>query len=143
VLREHEPLNTIIAAILRRHNEFDEFNTRVSADPAENLNRELIAFKEIYATKILNAQANPTDPKHQRSFLSVLSVCLAATRSAFLGTSRDGALHSEARQFINHLMTMQAGSDNEYSLPPPLRKCRIKKLRQAKVPWGSKKTAHG
>jgi len=30
-----------------------------------------------------------------------------------------------------------------YSLPPPLRKCRIKKLRQAKVPWGSKKTAHG
>jgi hypothetical protein len=30
-----------------------------------------------------------------------------------------------------------------YSLPPPLRKHRIKKLRQAKVPWGSKKTAHG
>ena len=30
-----------------------------------------------------------------------------------------------------------------YSLPPPLRKHRIKKLRQAKVPWGSKKPAHG
>ena len=130
VLREHEPLNTIIAAILRRHNEFDEFNTRVSADSAENLNRELIAFKEIYATKILNAQANPTDPKHQRSFLSVLSVCLAATRSAFLGTSRDGALHSEARQFINHLMTMQAGSDNEYLIAANVHWIRYSKL------WG-------
>ena len=32
---------------------------------------------------------------------------------------------------------------NVYSLPPPLRKRRIKKLRQAKVPWGSKKPAHG
>ena len=28
-------------------------------------------------------------------------------------------------------------------LPPPLRKHDVKKLRQAKVPWGSKKTAHG
>ena len=27
--------------------------------------------------------------------------------------------------------------------PPPLRKHDIKKLRQAKVPWGSKKPAHG
>ena len=130
VLREHEPLNTIIAAILRRHNESDEFNTRVSADSAENLNRELIAFKEVYATKILDAQANPTDPKHQRSFLSVLSVCLAATRSAFLGTSRDGALHSEARQFINHLMTMQAGSDNEYLIAANVHWIRYSKL------WG-------
>jgi len=30
-----------------------------------------------------------------------------------------------------------------YSLPPPIRKHHNKKLRQAKVPWGSKKTAHG
>ena len=33
--------------------------------------------------------------------------------------------------------------DAHYSLPPPLRKRDVKKLRQAKVPWGSKKTAHG
>jgi hypothetical protein len=33
--------------------------------------------------------------------------------------------------------------DQDYSLPPPLRKRHIKKLRQAKVPWGSKKPAHG
>ena len=32
---------------------------------------------------------------------------------------------------------------HSYSLPPPIRKHHNKKLRQAKVPWGSKKTAHG
>jgi hypothetical protein len=42
-----------------------------------------------------------------------------------------------------HIRYISLRMQLRYSLPPPLRKHDVKKLRQAKVPWGSKKTAHG
>jgi hypothetical protein len=87
----------------------------VTADTAEHLKSELEYYKENYASTVVDAQRNPADPHQHRSFLSVLCVCLAAIRSAFLGTSRDGALHSEARQFLTQLRTtMHSTSDVEY-----------------------------
>jgi hypothetical protein len=78
---------------------------------------ETTYYKENYASTVVDAQRNPANPRQHRSFLSVLCVCLAAIRSAFLGTSRDGALHSEARQFLTQLRTtMHSTSDVEYLL---------------------------
>ena len=116
LLRETDPLQTILAAVLRRHHDSAEFTTIVSADVAEHLKSELEHYKQLNAHSVLEAQRNPADPRLQRSFLSVLCVCLAAIRSAFLGTSRDGALHSEARQFLTQLSTMQHTSDVDYLL---------------------------
>jgi len=116
LLREIDPLQTILAAVLRRHHDSAEFTTIVSADVAEHLKSELEHYKQLNAHSVLEAQRNPADPRLQRSFLSVLCVCLAAIRSAFLGTSRDGALHSEARQFLTQLSTMQHTSDVDYLL---------------------------
>ena len=101
ILRETDPLQTILAAILRRHHNSAEFtSTIVTADVAEHLKSELGYYKEHNANTVIEAQRNPADPRLQRSVLSILCVCVAAIRSAFLGTSRDGALHSEARQFL-------------------------------------------
>jgi hypothetical protein len=116
LLRETDPLQTILAAVLRRHHDSAEFTTIVSADVAEHLKSELEHYKQLNAHSVLEAQRNPADPRLQRSFLSVLCVCMAAIRSAFLGTSRDGALHSEARQFLTQLSTMQHTSDVDYLL---------------------------
>ena len=116
LLRETDPLQTILAAILRRHHDSAEFTTIVTADVAEHLKSELGYYKEHNANTVVEAQRNPADPRLQRSFLSVLCVCLAAIRSAFLGTSRDGALHSEARQFLTQLATMRHRSDVDYLL---------------------------
>jgi len=116
LLRETDPLQTILAAILRRHHDSAEFTTIVTADVAEHLKSELGYYKEHYASTVVEAQRNPADPRLQRSFLSVLCICLAAIRSAFLGTSRDGALHSEARQFLTQLATMRHSSDVDYLL---------------------------
>ena len=117
LLHEQDPLPTILAAILRRHHDSNEFTMLVTADIAEHLKSELAYYKENYASIVVNAQRNPADPRQHRSFLSVLCVCLAAIRSAFLGTSRDGALHSEARQFLTQLrITMYSTSDVEYLL---------------------------
>ena len=88
----------------------------VDADSAEHLKSELGYYKEHNASTVIEAQRNPADPRLQRSFLSILCVCLAAIRSAFLGTSRDGALHSEARQFLTQLATMRHSSDVNYLL---------------------------
>ena len=115
LLHEQDPLPTILAAILRRHHDSNEFTMLVTADTAEHLKSELEYYKENYASTVVDAQRNPADPHQHRSFLSVLCVCLAAIRSAFLGTSRDGALHSEARQFLTQLRTtMHSTSDVEY-----------------------------
>jgi hypothetical protein len=116
LLREHDPLQTILAAVLRRHHDSTEFTMLVTADIAEHLKMELMFYKEHYANDVSEAQHNHTDAKQHRSFLSVLCVCLAAIRSAFLGTSRDGALHSEARQFLAQLTNMPSTSDVEYLL---------------------------
>ena len=116
LLRETDPLQTILAAILRRHHDSAEFTTIVTADVAEHLKSELGYYKEHNANTVVEAQRNPADPRLQRSFLSVLCACLAAIRSAFLGTSRDGALHSEARQFLTQLATMRHRSDVDYLL---------------------------
>ena len=116
LLRETDPLQTILAAILRRHHDSAEFTTIVTADVAEHLKSELGYYKEHNANTVVEAQRNPADPRLQRSFLSVLCACLAAIRSAFLGTSRDGALHSEARQFLTQLATMRHRSDVHYLL---------------------------
>jgi hypothetical protein len=115
LLHEQDPLPTILAAILRRHHDSNEFTMLVTADIAEHLTSELAYYKENYASTVVDAQRNAADPSQHRSFLSVLCVCLAAIRSAFLGTSRDGALHSEARQFLTQLRTtMHSTSDVEY-----------------------------
>ena len=116
LLRETDPLQTILAAILRRHHDSAEFTTIVSSDVAEHLKSELGYYREKSAHTVIEAQRNPADPCLQRKFLSVLCVCLAAIRSAFLGTSRDGALHSEARQFLTQLATMKHTSDVDYLL---------------------------
>jgi hypothetical protein len=115
LLREQDPLQTILAAILRRHHDSAEFTMLVTADIAEHLKEELVFFKTHHANVVSDAQINYSDAQHHRSFLSVLCVCLAAIRSAFLGTSRDGALHSEARQFLTQIRTtMHSTSDVEY-----------------------------
>ena len=114
--KPRDPLQTILAAILRRHHDSAEFTTTVTADVAENLKSELGYYKEHNANIVIEAKRNPADPRLQRSFLGVLCVCLAAIRSAFLGTSRDGALHSEARQFLTQLATMRHSSDVDYLL---------------------------
>ena len=116
LLREQDPLHTILAAILRRHQDSAEFTMLVATDTAEHLNSELVFYKEYYASHVVDAQRKPADVRQHRSFLNVLCVCLAAIRSAFLGTSRDGALHSEARQFLTQLSTMHSTSDVEYLL---------------------------
>ena len=116
LLREQDPLPTILAAILRRHHDSNEFTMLVTADIAEHLKSELKFYKDHYASDVSKAQRNYTDARQHRSFLSILCVCLAAIRSAFLGTSRDGALHSEARQFLAQLSTMPSNSDVEYLL---------------------------
>ena len=116
LLRETDPLQTILAAILRRHHDSAEFTTTVTADVAEHLKSELGYYKEHNAGTVIEAQRNPADPRLQRSFLSILCACLAAIRSAFLGTSRDGALHSEARQFLAQVATMRHRSDVDYLL---------------------------
>ena len=116
LLREQDPLHTILAAILRRHQDSAEFTMLVTTDTAEHLNSELVFYKEYYASHVVDAQRNPADVRQHRSFLNVLCVCLAAIRSAFLGTSRDGALHSEARQFLTQLSTMHSTSDVGYLL---------------------------
>ena len=116
LLREQDPLHTILAAILRRHQDSAEFTMLVATDTAEHLNSELVFYKEYYASHVVDAQRNPADVRQHRSFLNVLCVCLAAIRSAFLGTSRDGALHSEARQFLTQLSTMHSTSDVGYLL---------------------------
>ena len=113
---EQDPLQTILAAILRRHHDSAEFTMLVTADIAEHLKDELVFYKNHYASAVSDAQLNYTDARHHRSFLSVLCVCLAAIRSAFLGTSRDGALHSEARQLLTQLAIMPSNSDVEYLL---------------------------
>ena len=117
LLHEQDPLRTILAAILRRHHDSAEFTMLVTADIAEHLKSELAYYQENYASTVVDAQRDPADPRQHRSFLSVLCVCLAAIRSAFLGTSRDGALPSEARQFLTQLrITMYSTSDVEYLL---------------------------
>ena len=116
LLREQDPLHTILAAILRRHQDSAEFTMLVATDTAEHLNSELVFYKEYYASHVVDAQRKPADVRQHRSFLNVLCVCLAAIRSAFLGTSRDGALHSEARQFLTQLSTMHSTSDVGYLL---------------------------
>ena len=116
LLRETDPLQTILAAILRRHHDSAEFTTIVTADVAEHLKSELGYYKEHNASTVIEAKRNPADPRLQRSFLSILCACLAAIRSAFLGTSRDGALHSEARQFLAQVATMRHRSDVDYLL---------------------------
>ena len=59
LLRETDPLQTILAAVLRRHHDSAEFTTIVSADVAEHLKSELEHYKQLNAHSVLEAQRNP------------------------------------------------------------------------------------
>ena len=80
---------------------------------------------------------------------------IPANKALYIRDGSDGFNYTfKPEDFHNEFDVVSADSDPtpaqkrpsmiiRYSLPPPLRKRHIKKLRQAKVPWGSKKPAHG
>ena len=106
LLRETDPLQTILGAILRRHHDSAEFTTIVIADVAEHLKSELGYYKEHYASTVVEAQRNPADPRLQRSFLSVLCVCLAAIRSGrrIITPSSSQWYESSNLEYVSQLM---------------------------------------
>ena len=102
--------------------------------------RTLLFFRPFGASQPLALQ----DPRRERHPHVGYAAAVVKGHSLMLR-----ALHARFRGVAGtQVGATQIRTDQSYrptviSLPPPLRKRRIKKLRQAKVPWGSKKPAHG